>query len=540
MLVELHVRDLGVIADLHLVLDQGMTALTGETGAGKTLLVEAIELLVGGRADAVLVRPGAEETRVEGRFVTGADHETVLARTVPRDGRSRAYVDGRLATATELAELGRSLVDLHGQHAHQSLLSPRLQRAALDRFAGVDLGPLGQARERVKSVDEALAGLGGDARARAREMDLLRFQLSELEAAGLDDPDEDRFLEAEEETLADAAAHREAAAAGYQALMAEGGAQDEIGRATALVGGRRPFAEVEGRLRVLQAELADAAADLRRAEDAIVDDPERLDQVRARRRLLRDLCRKYGEELSDVIGFESEARVRLGELESHGVRVEALEGERQAAVAAVERAAAAVAAARRTHASELASRVEDHLRSLAMPAARLEVVVDGPGPADDVEFRLAANRGSPPLPLAKVASGGELARAMLAARLVLTDAPPTLVFDEVDAGVGGEAALAVGRALAELAAAHQVLVVTHLPQVAAFADHQVVVTKDESAGHTVARAGHVTGADRVVELSRMLSGQPASDTARGHAEELLAVAAAQISARPAGRREDKR
>lgn len=162
-----------------------------------------------------------------------------------------------------------------------------------------------------------------------------------------------------------------------------------------------------------------------------------------------------------------------------------------------------------------------------MPGGRLEVVVDGPGPADDVEFLLAANRGAPPLPLAKVASGGELARAMLAARLVLTEAPPTLVFDEVDAGVGGEAALAVGQALAELAGDHQVLVVTHLPQVAAFADHQVVVSKDDRGGQTVASAGHVDGTERVVELSRMLSGQPASETARGHAEELLATAAAQ-------------
>ncbi|MDQ3640560.1 MAG: AAA family ATPase, partial [Actinomycetota bacterium] len=205
MLAELHVRDLGVIADLPLVLDGGMTALTGETGAGKTLVVEAIELLMGGRADAVLVRPGAEEARVEGRFVSSDGlNETVLARAVPRNGRSRAYIDGRLATATELAELGRGLVDLHGQHAHQSLLSARSQRAALDRFASVDLAPLARARDRVRVVDDALASLGGDGRARARELDLLRFQLAELEAAHVDDPDEDRALEAEEDALADA------------------------------------------------------------------------------------------------------------------------------------------------------------------------------------------------------------------------------------------------------------------------------------------------------------------------------------------------
>jgi DNA repair protein RecN (Recombination protein N) len=538
MLVELHVRDLGVIADLQLLLDEGMTALTGETGAGKTLLVEAIELLMGGRADAVLVRPGAEEARVEGRFVAG-ESETVLARAVPRNGRSRAYIDGRLATAAELTEVGRTLVDLHGQHAHQSLLSPRTQRAALDRFAGVDLAPLQAARERVKALDDTLAALGGDARARARELDLLRFQLGELEAAGLEDPDEDLALEAEEDTLADAVAHREAAEAAYEAMAGEGGGVDAVGQAMEAIAGRRPFAAIEGRLRSLQAELAEAASDLRQAGDAIVEEPERLDEVRARRRLLRDLCRKYGEELSEVMAFENEARARLAELESHGVRVEALEGERRVAVEATEKAAAQVAVARRKAAPRLAAQVQEHLRTLAMAGARLEVTVEGPGPADDVEFLLAANRGTPALPLAKVASGGELARAMLAARLVLTESPPTLVFDEVDAGVGGEAALAVGRALADLAGDHQVLVVTHLPQVAAFADHQVMVAKDDRSGATVASARPVAGTERVVELSRMLSGQPSSDTARDHAEELLATAAAQraMLAVPAERRD---
>jgi DNA repair protein RecN (Recombination protein N) len=519
MLAELHVRDLGVIADLHLVLGDGMTALTGETGAGKTLVVEAIELLMGERADAVLVRPGADEARVEARFVVDGG-ETVLARAVPRAGRSRAYVDGRLATAGELAERGRDLVDLHGQHAHQSLLSPRLQRAALDRFARIDPAPLAAARAAHKDVEQALARLGGDARARAREMDLLRFQIAELEAAGLDDPDEEAALEAREDALADAAAHRAAATGAYEALSGD----DALGRAVEACAGRRPLADLEARLRALQAEVAEVATDLRHAADAIVEEPEILDAVRARRRLLHDLCRKYGERLSEVMAYEAEARSRLAVLESHGQRVEALEAARALAAADVAREAAAVAGARRAAAPTLAAAVEGHLRKLAMAGARLEVVVSGPDPADDVEFLLAANRGSPPLPLAKVASGGELARAMLAARLVLSDAPPTLVFDEVDAGVGGEAAVAVGRALAELAADHQVLVVTHLPQVAAFADHQGAVTKQERAGTTVASAGHVTGADRVAELSRMLSGQPGSDTARGHAEELLASA----------------
>ena len=546
MLTELHVRDLGVIAELTLLLPSGMTALTGETGAGKTLLVEAIELLVGGRADPVLVRPGSDEARVEGRFAVDGGGEVVLARAVPREGRSRAYVDGRLATAAELADIGRSLVDLHGQHSHQSLLSTPAQRAALDRFGSVDLAPLEAARARVAAVDRDLAALGGDARSRAREIDLLRFQVAELAAAALQDPDEDDRLEAEEDVLADIAAVREAGLEAHQAMAADGGAVDGLGRALAALGGRRPYAEVEARLRAAAAEVDEAAADVRRLAEAMVEDPERAEAVRGRRRLLRELGRKYGERLADVIAYEVEARARLAQLESHGQRVQALEKERSVAVGAVEEAARAVGQARREAAPRLAQAIEAHLRRLAMARACFQVSVEGTDPGDGVQFLLGANAGEPALPLAKVASGGELARAMLAARLVLTDSPPTLVFDEVDAGVGGEAALAVGRALATLASlsgkqgpsgplsgkqgpsgplsGKQVLVVTHLPQVAAFADAQVAVTKEERAGRTVGMARPVTGHDRVVELSRMLSGQPASTAARGHAEELLATA----------------
>ena len=523
MLVELRVRDLGVIADLGLVLSPGMTALTGETGAGKTLVVEAIELLVGGRADPVLVRPGADEARVEGRFVVDGD-ETVLARVVPRHGRSRAYVDGHLATVSQLTELGRRLVDLHGQHAHQSLLAPRVQREGLDRYGGVDLGPLTDARARVAAIDAALAALGGDSRALAREVDLLRFQVAELDGAALAGPDEDASLEAEEDLLAGADAHRQAGADAYDALLSDGGAADGLGRAVAACAGRRPFADAEARLRALAAEVADAAGDLRATVEAIAVDPDRLDEVRSRRHLLRELRRKYGERLSDVIAYREEARARLSELEGHDQRVATLEAEREAARAHETRAAAAVGRARRQAASGLAAAVEAHLRSLAMPRARVEVVVGDDDPGDDVSFLLAANPGDEAQPLAKVASGGELARCMLAVRLVLTQAPPTLVFDEVDAGVGGETALAVGRALSTVAADHQVLVVTHLPQVAAFADHQVAVDKVDAGGRTVARARVVEGQDRVVELSRMLSGQPASATAQGHASELLAAA----------------
>jgi DNA repair protein RecN (Recombination protein N) len=545
VLVELSIRELGVIESLDLVLGPGMTALTGETGAGKTMVVEAIELLLGGRADAVLVRPGADEARVDGRFVDAAGNEVVLTRVVPANGRTRAYVNGVMAPVSALAEAGADLVDLHGQHVHQKLLATPAQRAALDAFGGVDLSALATARERVRAVDEALAALGGDERARAREIDLLRFQVGELEAAGLTDGDEDERLSEEEDRLADATAHREAASGAHEALAGEGGALDALGAALGQVQGRAPLSELEARLRGLVAEAGEAAHDLRAAAESLEDDPERLAAVSERRQLLRDLRRKYGESLSEVLAYFSEASDRLAELEGWEQRAAALEAERASAVSHVAAREAEVRAARQAAAPKLASAVEARLRELSMPRAEFAVSVEDEGPGDKVAFLISANAGEPKLPLSKVASGGELARTMLAARLVLTAAPPegrasrseqgersarpgpTLVFDEVDAGIGGEAAVAVGRALSALAEStgSQVVVVTHLPQVAAFADEQVAVWKEEAGGRTVAKARTLDDAGRVVELSRMLSGQPESATARGHAEELLRLRA---------------
>jgi DNA repair protein RecN (Recombination protein N) len=531
MLLELSVRNLGVIEDLSIVLGPGMTALTGETGAGKTLVVEAIDLLVGGRADAVLVRPDASEAWVEGRFESPDGVEVILARAVPATGRSRAYVDGRMAPVSALVEWGNRLVDLHGQHAHQSLLAPAVQRGALDTFGRIDRGPLEDARARIRVIDDALAALGGDTRARAREIDLLRFQVAELEEAAIEDADEEAGLEREEEILAEAEAWRAAAAAAYDALDGDGGAGEALGAALAALRGRSgnvgPFGDAFARLDALATELSDAASDLRMTGERIVDDPERLAQVQSRRHQLRELRRKYGDRLEDVIAYAEQARARLDELSSFEQRAADLERDRETARGAAESAAAAVAAARRSAAPGLAQAIERHLRKLALPKARFEVSVAGPPPADDVVFGLGANPGEPVLPLTKVASGGELARAMLAARLVLTAGPPTLVFDEVDAGIGGEAAVTVGRALGRLGdeAGRQVLVVTHLPQVAAVAHAHLAVTKSVERGRTVSRVNMLDGPERVRELSRMLSGRPESDAARRHAAELLADAA---------------
>jgi DNA repair protein RecN (Recombination protein N) len=533
MLTELHIENLGVIERVELTLGDGLTAVTGETGAGKTMLVEAIELLVGGRADTTMVRHGAAEARIDGRFVTVDGDERVLSRVIPAEGRSRAYVDGRLATVATLAEIAADIVDLHGQHAHQSLLSTSTQRAALDEFGGIDLGPLRATRARLTEIDAELAALGGDERARAREIDLLRFQVDELDAAAVVDPDEDQALDSEETVLADATAHREAAAAAAAALGDDGGARDALSSALGALDGRAPFSESASRLRDLLAEVDDLVAGVRAAGESIDEAPERLAEIRERRQTLKNLRRKYGDDLASVMAFHAEAEDRLRELEEFDQRAAALDELRQAALAAERAAAESVGRQRRDAGPRLAGAVEAELHRLAMPHAALAVEIgdhDDDHPGDRVQFLLAANPGSPLLPLTRVASGGELARAMLSLRLVLssvsvTDAAArnggrTLVFDEVDAGIGGTAAQAIGDALRELGNSHQVLVVTHLAQVAAAATTQISVAKTITDGQTRATATRVAGHDRVAEIARMLSGST-SASALDHARELL-------------------
>jgi DNA repair protein RecN (Recombination protein N) len=531
MLIELRVQSIGIIEELLVPLGCGMTVITGETGAGKTLLVDALELLCGGRADPGAVRDGATEARVEGRFVIpdagDGESELVLARVVSAVGRSRGYVNGRLATASELTERGRTLVDLHGQHAHQSLLTTGEQRALLDRAAGdraaALLRRLRDARRRVRALNGELDALGGDERARAREIDLLRYQLAEIDGAAITSRDEDERLAAEEDVLADAEAHRDALAVAYEAL--EGPAEDALGRAAGALAARPPFAALAARLHALQSETAEAAREARVALESLVVDPEHLAAVQARRAELRDLTRKYGPDLEAVFAYRAETRARLQDLETHDARAAALEAEREDASRLAAHAASDLSRVRREAASPLAAAVVEELRKLAMPKARFEVDIAETELSDDgcdgVSFLLAPNPGEPMLPIARAASGGELSRAMLALRVVLSEAPPTLVFDEVDAGIGGEAGSAVGRALVGLGGHHQVLCVTHLPQVAAFADAHVTVTKSERRGRTRATATLLGDEDRVAELARMLSGDPDSRRARAHARELL-------------------
>jgi DNA repair protein RecN (Recombination protein N) len=521
MLTELRIANLGVIEDLSLILPPGSIAVTGETGAGKTMVVGAIQLLMGGRAEPEMVRIGADEAVVEGRFLDRDGNEVIARRVIPANGRSRAYLDGGLATASALADHIGPLIDLHGQHAQQSLLKPETQRHALDRFGGVDRAPLRNARADVAAIDAALADLGGDETERARQIDLLRYQLDELEAAGLQDPAEDDALRAEEDRLAHVFDDQVAASQAAALLGSDGPAADALAQAAAALGEATAFTDMAGRLQVLQEELSALGADVRAIGENAIDDPERREHVRQRRQLLVELRRKYGPTLDDVMAYATELQTRVQQLESHADQVQELLGRRDAAVQRLDAEAARTRSARQKAAEPLARAVETELAKLAMPSAAVSVTVDGQA-GDDVAILLAANPGLPALPVGKNASGGELSRTMLALRLVISGGPPIKVFDEVDAGIGGETARAVGRSLADLGRSGQVFVVTHLPQVAARSSHHVIIDKKQQHGVTASQARILSEEERVIEVSRMLSGSPDSASAREHAEELLA------------------
>ena len=531
MLVELSIENLGIIESSRLTFMGGFTVFTGETGAGKTMLVEAINLVCGRRAESSVIRDGADEARVEARFVRmgddGEEEEVILSRTISREGRGRAYINGRMATVTALAEVGERLVDIHGQHAHQRLLGVAEQRDSLDAYAGVDLSDLRAAREKVTEIDAMLAALGGDEKSRAREIDLLRFQCDEIEGARIVGPDEESRLAEEEDLLTDSVRYAENLRRAMALLSGDEGALERLGEAVRAMG-VVPSSAVAGlveRLTAMRADAEDLAAEVRAVAEASEENPERLEELRTRRQMLRDLMRKYGDSLADVIEFGAQARSRLDELVGYAERVATLEADRGRALKALHKAQLAVGTARRKAAPGLAEAVRTRLRELAMPNAEVQVSVgdaESDPSGESVVFMLAANPGSAPQPLNKVASGGELARVMLSLRLVLTDDPATMVFDEVDAGIGGGAAVAVAAALRELGRDHQVFAVTHLAQVAASAHHQVSVSKTVKSGLTYGTAVPVSEADRVGEIARMLSGGVADESATAHARDLMA------------------
>ncbi|MGZ8624176.1 MAG: DNA repair protein RecN [Actinomycetota bacterium] len=541
MLRELHISGLGVIDDLDLEVDPGLTVLTGETGAGKTMVTVGLSLALGARGSASLVRSGAKAARVQARFDAPADAggwaedgEVILARTVGADGKSAARIGGQIATASALADLGASLVEVHGQHQAQRLLAAATQTAFLDRFAGdahlVGLAGYREVFDRLRDARIAAERLREAARDRERELDLLAYQVREIEAIA-PKPGETEALEAEEARLSHVERLIDEAGSAEAVLAGDEGAADALGaaaHAAEAVASMDPAAGgLAERAGSLAAEAAELARDLREYREGLAADPTRLQEVRERVQALKALRRKYGETDADVLGFLAEAADRLTTLTTADDRLAELAAEVEALEANAGERAATVSRARRVAAPALAAAITTELEELGMPGAALEVALDalpepGPSGAERAELRLSAGPGQSALPLAKAASGGELSRTMLACRSVLADLDevPTLVFDEVDAGIGGRAGLAVGRRLARLARDRQVLVVTHLPQIACFADRHVRVSKDTGTATIEALDDH----ERIVELSRMLAGLDGSEAAEGHAEELLTEA----------------
>lgn len=586
MLEELRIRGLGVIDDAVLPLGRGLTVVTGETGAGKTMVVTGLLLLFGGRADAARVRSGVERASIDGRLEIDADSSAaeraraaggdlddgtglVLRRDVSAAGRSRAYVGGAAVPVAVLGELAERLLAVHGQADQLRLTRPGQQRAALDRFAGVDLAEYTKSFERWRAAAATLADRSARAGELRREAALLEHGIAEIDAAA-PQPDEDAELTAAATRLAHADGLRLAARAAHDALL--GDADDPAPDATdagSLLGlARRALEQQTGadpeldalavRLTELSALTADTGADLRRYGESLDADPDRLAQLEARRAVLGDLVRKYADSplagLAGVLEWVGQARVRLADLDVSDEALAALQAARDQTQAETTQRAMALTAQRLAAAAQLGQAVTSELAGLAMPSAQLTVevtprsvaaggstlVIDGcdvgagPDGTDEVEFVLRPHAEAPALPIGRGASGGELSRVMLALEVCLagTDPVPTMVFDEIDAGVGGRAAIEVGRRLARLARDHQVIVVTHLPQVAAYADRQIVVDKPLTAEQqhvTASDVRIVTGEDRITELARMLAGSESS-TAREHATELLMTAAAEREA----------
>jgi DNA repair protein RecN (Recombination protein N) len=542
VLAELHIRGLGVIDEVTLEPGPGLSVLTGETGAGKTMVTVGLSLALGGRARSGMIRRGSDRASVEARFdVRGApaagdwaeDGELILARSLRTDGRTSARAGGQLAPLSTLERLGRGLVEVHGQHQTQRLLHPAAQLAFLDRFAGeAHLGVSERYRAAHRSMRDTAARLDRldrEARDRERERDLLTYQVREIEGAGLM-PGEAGLLEGEASRLGNAERIGERAAQALAALTDEGGAADALRSASAgaaEVARLDPAAaELAERLASLAEEVADAGSALRSYAEGVQADPVRLDQVRERIAAIRALERKYGDGESAVLAYLAEARGKLEELDGAGEERDGLAAELVRLEAECERLARKLTAGRRDAAPRLTEALAAELAELGMEGASFEVRLTdepalGPDGAERALFLFSGGSGQEPQPLGKVASGGELSRLMLACRTVLADLDevPTLVFDEVDAGIGGRAGVAVGRRLARLARTRQVLVVTHLPQIACFADRHFRVTKEE--GTAIVEA--LEEAARVAELSRMLSGMPTDEAAR-HAEQLLAEA----------------
>jgi DNA repair protein RecN (Recombination protein N) len=572
VLTELRITGLGVIDDAVLEPHAGLTAVTGETGAGKTMVVTALGLLTGGRADAGRVRAGADRAVVEARAQLPTGHAAaavveaaggrpdddgsiILVRSVSADGRSRAHAGGRSVPVATLAEVSDPLVAVHGQSEAISLLRPGQQRAVLDRYAHSEplLHTYRAARSTWQQAVAELTDRTERARERAQREQMLRLGLEEIDKVD-PKPGEDEDILAEVRRLENVDVLR-AAAENARGVLSGDVVTGDAATAVGLVdAARRDLASVgderltgwAASLHQAAAVLVDAAADLSAYLDELDADPERLESLLSRQAVLRTLTRRYGVDVDAVLRWRDEAAAELVGLDSSEEALTALRSRCDELAAATAKAGAALTRHRARAAEKLAAAATAELEHLAMGRAVLRVAVTGrtvadrsadavqvggqwcvagPDGLDSVEFLMRSHRAAPELPVAKSASGGELSRVMLAVEVVLADADPvaTLVFDEVDAGVGGRAATEIGRRLARLAMTHQVIVVTHLAQVAAFADRQVVVNASEDGAVRVSSLREVCGPDREAELARMLGGTE-GEVARAHAADLLAAA----------------
>ena len=557
MLYELRVENLLLMERAELQLGPGLNILTGETGAGKTLLAHALDLLLGGRPRSGIVRAGAAEAYVEGVFgvpdslpesvrerVPEALQEVVLARRVWRDGRTRAYICGRSATLADLRELGAQLLAFYGQHEHRKLMLAGVQLDVLDAYCGDGQRGLrdraGEAFGRARELERRREELFSAAGARDRELDLARFELEEIEAAA-PSVDEQQELLSERELLRNLDALRRASATALDALVPEqgGGALELMGGAAksleSVAAVDRTMAEFGERLDAVRYEADELARELRSHQVELDADPGRLEEVEERLELLARLERKHGGSIDDVIEHARNCRARIDELEHAEVALEAVDSELADARQELEQLAAELHRRRTRAAPKLARAVRSRLAELAMPEARFEVDVRprpegfGSAGADVVEFKIAPNAGLAAGSLRDVASGGELSRVMLALLSVAhSDAKgaeePVLVFDEIDAGVGGHTARAVGEHLRALARARQIICITHLPQVAALGERHFTIAKDSSSKPTRTTVTALQGDQVVGELVRMLGAGADDDAASEHARTLLAAA----------------
>ncbi|MCS5479397.1 DNA repair protein RecN [Corynebacterium sp. YIM 101645] len=562
MLADIAIENLGVIPAASAELAAGLTVLTGETGAGKTMVVTGLRLLAGGRADASRVRNGAGQAVVEGRFLTSSmaadaaaqvaelvdaaggtpdeNGEFIASRTVNANGRSRAHLGGRSVPAATLAEFAAPLLTIHGQNDQLRLLAPDQQLAALDRFDPA-IGPLLENYRKVwrkwRDLEKDLRQRTESRRELAQEIDRLQFALDEIDAVE-PEPGEDVELLTRIRRLQDVDTLREEASTALGSIdgpEAFGGWSEEdpastlLGRAEAALSGSEDtqLKELGGRLTEITAQLGEIAAELGGFLADLPADPEQLEELLQRQQQLKLLTRKYAPDIDGVLTWRDKARTRLGRIDISSEALDELKKQVASAKKTMTAAAKKLSAARQQAAGHLADQVTAELQGLAMAKARLVVevrpVTPGREGADEVELMLAPNASTPARPLASSASGGELSRVMLALEVILSAGTQgaTLVFDEVDAGVGGRAAVEIGRRLARLATRNQVIVVTHLPQVAAYADTHLHVAKD--VGDEAVTSGVLTldAEQRVEELARMLAGLDDTDTGRAHAAELL-------------------